>query len=99
MNDLQKAQLVLPPGMRNLTLPEICIKVHMHTNGSSDEISAEHYLCAVEYIENRLSIWSHNNCTFDNSVRMMCRATIKEAKESGDYSLNLLESIDFGVAD
>jgi hypothetical protein len=63
------------------TLPEVCMLLHLHHTGASDELSYEHYKGGVEYVRERVLAWDvglngQRWKPFDVAVLSLCVATL-----------------------
>ena len=68
------------------SLLDICLMVHMHSEGSSDELTPEQYEYHKETLATALNHWepSHpRSKKFDDAVRNLIQVTLDEA--NGDW--------------
>lgn len=66
-------------------LLQICLDLHMSNNGSSDPLSKEteeRYL-KILYLANLNWVYYKHNQDFDNAVRVLIYATLREHARSG----------------
>lgn len=69
---------------RNLV--DICLDVHMHTQGSSDDLSPQEYEHDKETLGIALNTWRDEHPrskSFDDAVKNLIQATLNEAVTAG----------------
>lgn len=59
-------------------LPSLCLSLRMACNGAGDPWSPEKVALARAHIESKLATWRLPESAFDEAVRLMCEATMKE---------------------
>lgn len=70
-------------GKSFVTLPELCMLVHMYSNGSSDELCESDYDNAKKTLQIALDNWKEERLEdklFDDAVKNLIIATIEESK-------------------
>lgn len=68
------------------SLLDICLDVHMHTRGSSDELSPHEYEYDRETLAIALNNWREEHPTaklFDDAVKNLIQVTLNEAVTEG----------------